>query len=217
MPDVAAQLKVGGLRRPFGLVLAGGLATRLGGGDKGLHLVGGRTIMRRIADRLEDQCEGWAINAPAGGSRLAEVEHRVLPDPIEGRLGPLAGVLAGLQHLTRAGQTDRLLLTVPCDSPFLPPDLAGRLCEARDAAGTATAMAASGGRQHPATAIWPVSVAPLLEETLLSGRGRRVQAFHDRLGVALATWPEGPVDPFFNVNTWEELARADRLTKLFEW
>ena len=202
--------------RPFGLVLAGGRATRMGGGTKTLHQVGGRSIYGRIVERLAAQCDGWAVNAPADARAWAAGADCILPDAIPGSIGPLAGILAGLQHLEHSGRAERFLLTVPSDAPFLPGDLASRLRVARETAGAATALAASGDRRHPATALWPASLRPALE-TAIAGGLRSVEAFHATVGFATATWATEPVDPFFNVNTPADLARADDLARLCGW
>ncbi len=200
--------------KPFGLILAGGAARRLGGGVKALRTVGGRTILSRILARLAPQCAGLAISIGGEPDRWSFPPHLVLPDRHPDRPGPLAGVAAGLHHLLRQGETNQLLLTVPGDAPFLPPDLAMRLSDARQSAGAATAFATSGGRSHPATALWPASILQSLDTFLAEGR-RSVGALHSLLGAAGADWPTTPVDPFFNVNSPEDLEQAERLAKTF--
>ena len=200
--------------RPFGLVLAGGQARRMGGGDKALLPVGGRSIMARIADRLQTQCDGLAVSGGGPVSRWAPHADLMLADLTPGRAGPLAGVLAGLVHLETTGQPDRLLLTVPGDGPFLPTDLVDRLSDAKSRVGAATALAASDGRLHPVAALWSVGVRRSLEDALAEGL-RGVLGFHARVGYATAVWPAEPVDPFFNINTPEDLATAEALTRLF--
>lgn len=200
--------------KPFGLILAGGRATRMGGGDKPMASVGGRPIAARIVAALGPQCEGLAVSAGGSPSRWLPYSTLVLPDTVPDTPGPLAGVLAALRYLEQIGGADSLLLSVPGDAPFLPHDLVKRLLAARAAAGTATAHAASGGRAHPSTALWRVSMRPKLEAALEQGR-RSVGAFHAAVGCAVASWPAEPFDPFFNVNTPDDLAEADRLARIF--
>ena len=199
--------------KPFGLILAGGAARRIGGGDKTRFEIGGRTILDRILDRLAAQCDGVAISAPDGAQWPLPPEL-VLPDSIPDRPGPLAGVLAGLSFLEHRGKPEQLLLTVPGDAPFLPADLAERLSRARETADSATAVAASNGRLHHVTALWPQAQRSRLEAYVAEGR-RSVGGFHDLVGTAAAVWPAVPLDPFFNVNTPADLTRADHLARTF--
>lgn len=186
----------------------------MGGGDKPLALVGGLPIAARIVASLARQCEGLAVSAGGTPSRWGPYATLVLPDTVPDTPGPLAGVLAGLCYLEGIGRADGLLLSVPGDAPFLPPDLVERLLAARAAAGTATAHAASGERTHPSTALWPVSMRRRLEAALAQG-SRGVGAFHAAVGCAVVSWPDEPVDPFFNVNTPGDLAEANRLARIF--
>lgn len=209
-PDGAGSEANLGLR-PFGLILAGGRSRRMGGGHKTLERVAGRTILDRIVECLAPQCDGLAINAREP-SRWSAFAGKVLADTVEGDLGPLAGVLAGLEHLDSGTEPQRLLLTVAGDLPFLPRDLALRLASARTKLGATTACAASGGRHHPTVALWPVSLRGDLERAL-ERRDLSVAGFQDRCRHAVESWTIGPVDPFFNVNTPEDLAQADRLAR----
>ena len=201
------------MTRPFGLVLAGGQARRMGGADKALLPLNEQTIMARIAERLHAQCNGFAVSANGPLSRWAPHTDLILSDVTPGRAGPLAGVLAGLAHLKAKGRSETLLLTVPGDAPFLPDDLVDRLWTAREQAGAATSVAASGGRLHPVAALWSVGVRDRLEDALAGGL-RGVLAFHALVGYATAVWPVEPLDPFFNVNTPEDLQEAERLARL---
>jgi molybdopterin-guanine dinucleotide biosynthesis protein A len=190
-----------------GVILAGGLARRMGGGDKPRLLVGGRSILARTVDCLAPQVARLAINANGDPARFAEFGLPVLPDPLPDHPGPLAGVLAGLTWAASAGM--EWVVSVSGDCPFLPDDLVVRLQQARGAA--PMAVAASGGRTHPVVALWPVYCREQLREALLAGE-HKVGRFTSRLEPGSAEWPVDPFDPFLNVNTPEDLARADRLS-----
>ena len=184
--------------------MAGGLARRMGGGDKGMREVGGQTVLARVLARLGPQVSRVIINANGDPARLASFGLPIVPDSVADHPGPLAGVLAGLDWAADAGI--EWVVSAPGDAPFLPTDLVARLHAARgDAAMT---LAASGARTHPVVALWPVSMREKLRDALTAGL-RKVGAFTE--GAAVATWPAEPVDPFFNVNTPEDLAAADRL------
>jgi molybdopterin-guanine dinucleotide biosynthesis protein A len=187
----------------LGVVLAGGLARRMGGGDKPLRALGGRPMLDHVLARLAPQCASLALNANGDPARFAAWGLPVWPDPLEGHPGPLAGILAALENAALP-----FVVTVPGDTPFLPEDLVARLHAARGAAGAAIACAASGGHTHPPVALWPRALAADLRAALLAGE-RKIDRWTARHGVATAEWPSAPVDPFFNANTPEELAEAE--------
>jgi len=195
----------------FGLVLAGGLARRMGGGDKALIHIGGATILDRVLACLSAQCAGIAINANGDASRFAHTGAPVLPDEVTGFVGPLAGVLAGLDYLADNGARIEWLLTVPGDCPFLPDDLVDALHRARRAAGTPLACARSGTWRHPVVALWPVALRENLRHALTEEGLRKIEVWTSRHGVAIAEWPVTPFDPFFNVNTPADLADAESI------
>lgn len=183
------------------VVLAGGLARRMGGGDKTLLELGGRTLLDHVLERLRPQVDAVALNANGDPARFARFGLPVLPDPMLGRPGPLAGVLAGMRWARGLGADS--LLTVPGDTPFLPPDLVARL---RAAGGLA--CAASGGRAHPVVALWPLDLEAALAAALAAGE-RRLGVWAAAQGMARVAW-EGTPDPFLNINTPEDLAEARR-------
>src|SRR5262245_25142438 len=195
----------------LGLVLAGGLARRMGGGDKVRIRIGGATILDRVLACLSAQCPRLAINANGDPARFADTGLPVLPDTVEGFAGPLAGVLAGLDFLAAQGQGIAWMLSVPGDCPFLPDDLVERLHQARREAGTPLACARSGEWRHPVVGLWPVALRADLRHALVDEGLHKIEAWTGRHGVALADWPATPVDPFFNVNTAEDVAMADRI------
>ena len=193
----------------LGVILAGGLATRMGGGDKCLLPVAGRPMLGRIIDRLAPQVDAIALNANGDAARFADWRLPVLGDSVEGFAGPLAGVLAGLDWA--AGQGADRIVTVAGDTPFFPDDLALRLAAAAEAAGTSIALAATpeGDRvvRHPTFGLWPVALRHDLRAALEDGL-RKVVLWTDRHGAATALFPTDAGDPFFNVNTPDDLARA---------
>jgi molybdenum cofactor guanylyltransferase len=198
----------------YGLLLAGGLARRMGGGDKGLIRVGGDTILERALARLSPQCAGVVINANGEPARFARFGLPVVADDIEGFAGPLAGILAGLDWLAANAPTVAWVASVPGDCPFLPRDLVPRLHAARTAAGTPLACAKSGDWRHPVVGLWPVHLRADLRRAIAAEGLRKIEMWTARHGVALAEWPAEPVDPFFNVNTPEDAAQAQRFAAL---
>jgi molybdenum cofactor guanylyltransferase len=195
----------------LGLVLAGGLARRMGGGDKALLRIGGVSILDRVLACLSAQCVGIAINANGDPARFAATGAPVLSDNVEGFVGPLAGVLAGLDYLATKQPGIEWMLTVPGDCPFLPDDLIEALHQARREKGTPLACAKSGDWRHPVVGLWPIALREDLRRALVDEGLRKIEVWTARHGVALAEWPAEPVDPFFNVNTPEDVAAAERI------
>lgn len=185
----------------LGCVLAGGLARRMGGGDKTLLALHGRPLLSHVLARISPQCAALALNTNGDPARFAAFGLPVWPDPLPGQPGPLAGVLAALEASPLP-----FVLTVPGDTPFLPPDLVARLHAA--AMGARIAQAESGGRVHPVVALWPRTLAPALRDALAAG-ARAVHRFAAAQGAVAVPWPATPQDPFRNINTREDLARAE--------
>lgn len=207
---------------PLGVILAGGLATRMGGGDKGLLRLGGKTLLDRVIARLAPQVRGLVLNANGDPARFAGFGLPVAPDNVEGHPGPLAGVLAGLDWA--AGQGAPTIVTAAADTPFFPADLVPRLVAAsagqRHPLVLATTPRAGGGalksggggkvNRHPTFGLWPVALRDDLRAALAGGL-RKVVLWTDRHDGREALFPAGTHDPFFNVNTPEDLARAETL------
>lgn len=189
---------------PPAVILAGGLATRMGGGDKGLRPFRGGTLLGAVIARLSPQVESLALNANGDPARLAAHGLLVIPDPLPDRPGPLAGVLAAMDWAASLGAAS--VVTVPCDTPFLPGDLVPRLLLAADGG---LAIAASGGRLHPTVGLWPVALRDDLRATLLRG-DRKVRSFADRHHAARADFPLTDPDGFANANTPDDLSALDR-------
>ncbi|MBB5049977.1 molybdopterin-guanine dinucleotide biosynthesis protein A [Rhodopseudomonas rhenobacensis] len=196
------------------VILAGGLARRLGGGDKPLRSIAGRSLLQRVIARLMPQCDSLLLNANGDPARFAEFGLPVVADSVAGFAGPLAGVLAGLDWAAAHRPEVRFLLSAPADCPFLPRDLLARLQRALSEQHAQFAVAASGGRSHPVVGLWDVGERERLR-TALSDEGlRKVGAFLARYQVATVAWPTQPFDPFFNANTSDDLAEAEALAKL---
>ena len=200
----------------YGLVLAGGLARRMGGGDKGLIRIGRDTILERALARIGPQCAGVVINANGDAARFAPFGLPVVADDVGGFAGPLAGILAGLDWLAAHAPAIGWLASVPGDCPFLPRDLVPRLHAARAAAGAPLACAKSGDWRHPVVGLWPVDLRADLRRAVVAEGLRKIEVWTARHGVALAEWPAEPVDPFFNVNTPEDAAQAQRFAAVEE-
>lgn len=192
-----------------GAILAGGLSRRMGGGDKGLALLRGQPLIGHVVAALRPQVSRLVLNANGDTGRFERFGLPVIADSLPGFPGPLAGVLAALEHFQGEGVS--YVMVAPCDAPCLPADLVARLAAARQAAGAAGALAVSGGRRHPAVALWPVSLAPALRTALVDEDQRRVDAFLTRHGFVEVEWPVEPFDPFVNVNTPEGLAALGQM------
>jgi molybdopterin-guanine dinucleotide biosynthesis protein A len=197
----------------LGLVLAGGLARRMGGGDKALISIGGVTILDRVLARLQPACTGIVLNANGDPARFARFGLPVIPDSVPDFAGPLAGILAGLDWAAHHVPDIAWMASAPGDCPFLPRDLVSRLHQVRKAQGTALACARSGDWRHPVIGLWPVALREDLRHALIDEGLHKIEVWTARHGVALAEWSAAPVDPFFNVNTPEDAAEAERLVR----
>ena len=195
----------GPAERILAMVLAGGLARRMGGGAKPLVPLGGRPLLAHLLGRLRPQVASVSINANDRVEEYRSFGLAVLADSLPDRPGPLAGILVALDWAAEEGATR--VLTVPGDTPFLPPDLVVRLA----AADAPAVIARSAGRRHPAVGLWPVAAREALRVAIRDEGLRRVEDWVDRLGAVAVDFPAMPVDPFFNVNDPDDLAEAERL------
>ncbi len=196
----------------IGCILAGGLARRMGGGDKGLIRLGGRLVLDHVLDRLKPQVSQVMLNANGDPTRFADYGLPVVPDSVEGFAGPLAGVLAGLEWARDNTQAE-WVATAATDTPFFPVDFVTRMLAAIEAAGADMACAASDGRHHPVFGLWPVRLAADLRHALVEEDIRKVDlwtARHKLVAVEFATQPH---DPFFNVNRPEDVEEAERIAQ----
>lgn len=212
------------MKQPVGIILAGGLATRMGGGDKCLLELGKATVLQRVIDRLEPQVADIAINANGNGARFDGFGLPVVPDSIDGFVGPLAGVLAGMDWAASIGADT--LITVAGDTPFFPADLVPQLLLKSEGMNAPLVLAAtprqgdmalkSGGsktiNRHPTFGLWPVALRDDLRAALTDGL-RKVVLWTDRHHGREALFPLAPdgFDPFFNVNTPQDLEQAQSM------
>ncbi|MGO8801262.1 MAG: molybdenum cofactor guanylyltransferase MobA [Roseiarcus sp.] len=198
----------------LGLVLAGGLARRMGGGDKALIEIGGRPMLARVASRLAPQCAGVILSANGDPTRFAAFGLPVVADAVEGFAGPLAGVLGALDWAAANRPEVLWFVSVAGDCPFAPRDLVARLRAAAASEGAPLAVAASGGRAHPTIGLWSLALRGDLRQALVVEGRRKVASWTARHRPAVVTWPSAPFDPFFNVNTPQDVAEAERLAAL---
>jgi molybdopterin-guanine dinucleotide biosynthesis protein A len=200
----------------LGLVLAGGLARRMGGGDKAFIEIGSVPILDRVLTRLAPQCAGIVLNANGDPRRFASYGLPVVPDDVPDFAGPLAGILAALDWAAAANMSAiQWVISVPGDAPFLPNDLVDRLHAARTAENRMLACAKSGDWRHPVVGLWPVSLRADLRHALVKEDLHKIEVWTARHGIAIAEWPDAPVDPFFNVNTPDDRDRANALVKQY--
>jgi molybdenum cofactor guanylyltransferase len=197
-----------------GVLLAGGLARRMGGGDKPMRQIGGRSILERVIARLTPQCGELILNANGDPARFAPFGLPVIPDTVADFPGPLAGVLAALDWAAAHRPGVSLVLSAAADCPFLPRDLVARLHQAMLNEDAQLAVAASGGQSHPVIGLWRVALRDELRQALVQDNIRRVDRWTARYKMATVAWPTAPLDPFFNANTMEDVAEAERLAEL---
>ena len=194
-----------------GAILAGGLARRMGGGDKALARVAGRPILSHVIERLAPQVDAVILNANGDARRFADFGLPLVPDSVAGFPGPLAGVLAALEWTLVHRQGARFVVTAAGDTPFVPLDLVMRLMTAATVERADLAVAASGGRTHPVFALWPVAAARALRQALVEEEIRKVDRFSARYRVATVAFDDATDDPFFNINAPDDLDEAERL------
>lgn len=194
-----------------GVLLAGGLARRMGGGDKCLRMLGGETILDRIVDRVRPQVDALVLNANGDASRFAATGLPVTADTIDGFAGPLAGVLAGMDWARENAPECPWLVSIPTDAPFLPLDLVAQLQSAVQEDGAEMACASSGGRSHPVVGLWPVDLAGALRRAMVDEDIRKVDVWTGRYRLTTVDFSTDPYDPFFNANRPADLEAAERL------
>jgi len=201
-----------------GIILAGGQSRRMGGGDKTLLALGGRSLLDHVVKRLVPQVGPLALSANGDPARFAGLGLPVLADTVEGYAGPLAGILTGIEWASIACDA---VVTVAGDTPFFPKSMVERLAAAAATKRGAIAVASSGGRRHPTFALWPLGLHDALRRFLVDEDNRRVSTFIDRHDVVEVEFPMlasggQQIDPFFNINTPDDLAIAERLLQSIE-
>lgn len=194
----------------WGVIMAGGLARRLGGGDKGLLQLGGVSLLARVIDRLQPQLAGLVLNANGDPERFTGLHLPVVADSIAGFPGPLAGLLAGLDWAAGHAPDIRWVASAPADCPFLPADLVASLAAAL-VSGDCAVVATSQGRLQPVIGLWSVTLREDLRRAITADGLRRMEDWLARCQAKVADFPARTPDPFFNVNTPDDLAAATRL------
>lgn len=201
-------------QQTLGVILAGGLARRMGGVDKCLLEVGGETILSRVLRRLGDQCARVVLNANGDPARFREFGVAVVADTVAGNPGPLGGILAGLEWARAHAPDCTHVVSAAGDTPFLPSDLVARLYTAARERGTPLAVACSREgdrmRAHPVFGLWPVALADALRAAIVEAEIRKILDWTDATGCARAEFPNTGVDPFLNINTPDDHHRAER-------
>jgi len=198
----------------IGVILAGGQGRRMGGADKSFIELGGRTLLARAIDRFGPQVSRIVLSANGDPSRFSGFGVPVLVDPISDFAGPLAGLLAAMEWSVQHAPDVRWIASVSVDTPFLPPDLVAKLKSAQEANQTDLVCAWSGGQIQPVCGLWRIELAPDLRRALQDENLHKVDAWAGRHRMATVDFPTEPVDPFFNINRGEDLARAEALLAL---
>jgi molybdopterin-guanine dinucleotide biosynthesis protein A len=196
-----------------GVLLAGGQSQRMGGGDKNLRLLGGRPMLAHVIERAKPQVDALVLNANGDPQRFASFGLPVIADSVTGFAGPLAGVLAGLDWAAAHLPEAELVASFATDAPFFPRDLVQRLAVALEEGGFDLACAQSNSQAHPVFGLWPLSLREALREALAGGL-RKVDRWTSRYKLVEVEFLAEPVDPFFNANSPEDLAEAERLVAL---
>jgi molybdopterin-guanine dinucleotide biosynthesis protein A len=194
-----------------GVLLAGGRARRMGGGDKCLRPLAGRPILEHVIARARPQVAALVLNANGDPARFAAFDLPVAADVVAGFAGPLAGVLTGMSWARSHRPDCPWIATIATDTPFFPADLVARMLDAVELADADLACAASGGRAHPVFGLWPVRLAEELRSAMVGEQIRKVDVWTARHRLVEVDFPTAPIDPFFNTNQPEDLAEAERL------
>mgnify|MGYP006281344501 FL=1 len=198
----------------LGVILAGGLARRMGGGDKTMRAIAGRPILDHVIERLAPQCASLILNANGDPARFGAWGLPVVPDDVPDFAGPLAGVLAALDWTALHYPAIEWVVSVAADCPFLPRDLVARMQTDRAAMQAELAVAASGDQSHPVVGLWKVSLRDELRHALVVEECRKIDRWTARYRLVTTQWPVTPVDPFFNANTPDDVAEAEALARL---
>ena len=198
----------------LGVILAGGLARRMGGGDKTMRAIAGRPILDHVIERLAPQCASLILNANGDPARFDAWGLPVVPDDVPDFAGPLAGVLAALDWTALHHPAIEWVVSVAADCPFLPRDLVMRMQAERAAMQAELAVAASGDQSHPVVGLWKVSLREALRHALVVEECRKIDRWTARYRLVTTQWPVTPVDPFFNANTPDDVAEAEALARL---
>lgn len=192
-----------------GVILAGGLAKRMGGGDKCLLPLGGKTLLQRSIERAQPQVTNLLLNANGNSLRFARSRLPVIADLFGDFPGPLAGIHAGLMRMNEQDPDNEWLVSFACDTPFFPLDLVNKLYEASEEKDVQLVVACSGGIVHPVFALWHASLRTRIELLLRKGDTPRLKEWMEGQKPAYVNFEANNYDPFFNINTPQDLYSAE--------
>ncbi len=198
----------------IGVILAGGLARRFGGGDKCFLPLSGRSILDWIIERARPQTTHLIINANGDPSRFRDYDLPVIADPVEGFQGPLAGILAAMDWASSHHPNIKWIVSFPADAPFIPPELVGRYLDAAEGQGVELVCASSGGWTHPVCGLWSPSLAGDLRHALVEEKIKKIGLWTARHHLAEVKFEIEPFDPFFNINKSGDLLRAEEIARI---
>ena len=191
------------------VLLAGGLARRMGGGDKCLREVAGRPLLSHVIERILPQVDHVVLNANGDPERFSEYGLPVIADVVEGNVGPLAGILTGLDWAARHVTECEWVVSVPTDAPFLPLDYVARMMAAIEDEDAELACASTNGRTHPVAGLWALRLMLELRSALIDEDIRKIDQWTVRYRLADVEFSSEPIDPFFNANRPEDLKAAE--------
>ncbi len=196
-----------------GVILAGGLARRLGNIDKALVQIGNTSLLEYAIANLEPQCDQIIINANGNPDRFHNINNPIIADTIEGYAGPLAGVLCAMQWVKQNTPQTKWIATLPVDTPFAPKDFAARLLQNVIDQKTDLACASSGGRHHPVVGLWPVDLADQLHAAMVNEDMRKVDLWTARFKLSIVDFKIKQYDPFFNINRPADIETGEQILK----
>ncbi len=197
----------------IGVILAGGLARRLGNIDKALVKIDATTLLDRAITNLEKQCSQIIINANGNPDRFESTNKPIVADTIEGHAGPLAGVLAAMQWVQQNEPQTKWIATLPVDTPFAPDDFARKLLLETTKTNADMACTSSNGRHHPVVGLWPVDLADQLKQAMMKEDMRKVDLWTARYKLTIVDFEVGQYDPFFNINRPADIEKAEQILK----
>ena len=196
-----------------GLLLAGGQSRRMGGGDKCLKTLNGKSLLARVIKCARPQVDHIILNANGDVARFDSYGLTVVKDVVDGFAGPLAGILTGLEWVRNNRPDCHWVASFACDAPFVPDNLVSRLSEAIVEKNGALVCASSNGRDQPVFGLWPVALAGDLRSALVKEGVRKVDIWTGRHHLVRANWSIDPIDPFLNVNRPSDLAKAEKVLR----
>lgn len=193
----------------IGVILAGGLAKRMGGGDKCLLPLGGKTLLQRSIERAQPQVSPLLLNANGNSLRFARSRLTVVTDVYSGNPGPLAGIHTALNWMSQHQPDEEWLVSFACDTPFFPTDLVARLHAGAQAGESLLSIATCNGRTHPIFALWHASLRTKIGQLLDQGQHPRLQEWVKTQNPVAVDFSTDSYDPFFNINTPQDLYAAE--------